>query len=271
MSENKGNEKIITVIAGIILAVIAVVVVVVVVINSTEVTPSDSVSDSGFDTSLSSKTNDVSDLYGMSKEEVEKICGKPEEHLDEGEQRSFAIYGDDLDDYITYNNGFVDGISVYSSDFFEFAGFRVGDNPSEEEITSKIEECGFSIQSVSENSITCVNDDCMVRVVFEDGSIYSIQLTENPDRGLSVDNDRSYYDDDTDSEEDSYTNTGSIPMDIMDLYGMSKKNIEKIYGKPKNTSIAPNGDYVSCSYDNGVYLTYEDNILTSLYSGNYLG
>lgn len=267
MSENKGNEKIITVIAGIILAVIAVVVVVVVVINSTEVTPSDSVSvsDSGFDTSLSSKTNDVSDLYGMSKEEVEKICGKPEEQLDEGEQRSFAIYGDNN---ITYNNGFVEKITVYSSDFLEFAGFRVGDKPSEEEITSKIEECGFFIQSVSENSITCVNDNCMVRVVFEDGRIYSIQLTENPNRGLSLDNDRSYYDDDTDSEEDSYTNTGSIPMDIMDLYGMSKKNIEKIYGKPKNTSIAPNGDYVSCSYDNGVYLTYEDNILTSLYSGS---
>ena len=150
MSENKGNEKIITVIAGIILAVIAVVVVVVVVINSNEVTTSDSVSvsDSGFDTSLSSKTNDVSDLYGMSKEEVEKICGKPEEQLDEGEQRSFAIYGDN---HITYNNGFVEKITVSSSDFLEFAGFRVGDNPSEEEITSKIEECGFYIQSVSSN------------------------------------------------------------------------------------------------------------------------
>ncbi len=226
MSENKGNEKIITLIAGIILAVIAVVVVVVVVINSTEVTPSDSVSvsDSGFDTSLSSKTNDVSDLYGMSKEEVEKICGKPEEQLDEGEQRSFAIYGDN---HITYNNGFVEKITVSSSDFLEFAGFRVGDKPSEEEIILEIEECGFCIQSVSENSITCVNDDCMVRVIFEDGRIYSIQLTENPDRGLSVDNDRSYYDDDTDSEEDSYTNTGSIPMDIMDLYGMSKKKYRK--------------------------------------------
>ena len=46
MSENKGKEKIITLIAGIILAVIAVVVVVVVVINSTEVTLSDSPSDS---------------------------------------------------------------------------------------------------------------------------------------------------------------------------------------------------------------------------------
>ena len=129
---------------------------------------------------MSSKTNDVSDLYGMSKEEVEKICGKPEEHLDEGEQRSFAIYGDGLDDHITYNNGFVDGISVYSSDFFEFAGFRVGDNPSEEEIILEIEECGFFIQSVSENSIKCINDDCMVLVIFEDGRIYSIKLMENP-------------------------------------------------------------------------------------------
>lgn len=175
MSENKGKEKIITLIAGIILAVIAVVVVVAVMINSTD--EIDSGSDSGFDISFGSKTNDVSDLYGMSKEDAEKICGKPEEQLDEGEQRSFAIYGDN---HITYNNGFVEKITVYSSDFLEFAGFRVGDKPSEEEITSKIEECGFCIQSVSENSIKCINDDCMVLVIFEDGRIYSIQLMENP-------------------------------------------------------------------------------------------
>ena len=112
MSENKGKEKIITLIAGIILAVIAVVVVVAIMINSTD--EIDSGSDSGFDISFGSKTNDVSDLYGMSKEEVEKICGKPEEQLDEGEQRSFAIYGDNN---ITYNNGFVESITVYSSDF----------------------------------------------------------------------------------------------------------------------------------------------------------
>ncbi len=176
MSEKKSNNKIITVIAGIALVAIAIVAIVVATANSTV----DTNSESGSGITFGLKRNDISTLYGMSKEDAEKICGKPEEHLDEGEQRSFAIYGDDLDDYITYNNGFVDGISVYSSDFLEFAGFRVGDSPSEKEIILEIEEFGFYIQSVSEDCITCVNDDCMVQVIFEDGEIYSIQLMENP-------------------------------------------------------------------------------------------
>lgn len=168
MSEKKSNNKIITVIAGIALVAIAIVAIVVATANSTV----DTNSESGSGITFGSKRNDISTLYGMSKEDAEKICGKPEDELER-----FAIYGDD---HITYENGLVEKITVYSSDFLEFAGFRVGDSPSEKEIILEIEEFGFYIQSVSEDCITCVNDDCMVQVIFEDGEIYSIQLMENP-------------------------------------------------------------------------------------------